>query len=191
MKRGALPLIAALGLAACGPSGGGSAADTPPPEPTWTYSVNVDEMRNERTYWAMLESSNAPELEFPYAGGSPVTLQIYKVEGDPPDNYPPRVQLQNGQFNCHGGSSYNSCYVAVKFDDAEPRVISAFEEECGKFQCLRFSWLDLQAGDVRSLIPDLRKAQTVVIELPLYNFGSYQYRFHTAGLDWADATDRQ
>lgn len=160
------------------------------PAPSWIYSVTNDGMRGKKTFWAELAATNHPELEFPYSGGSPLLLQLYKVQGDSyPDNFAPRLVLSNGQYDC--ASSSRSCYVSVKVDENPVEEVQAVEIDCGSSRCLNIHNDPYGKKSQVSFIETLRSARRVIFEVPLYKFGSYQYEFNTAGLKWSKTTDHQ
>lgn len=161
-------------------------------EPTWQYGIATDKMRGDKVYWADLRSSNQPELDFPYAGGSPVVLSLSKLAGDPhPDNRNPNLVLANGQFDCSSYSGSESCSISMKVDDKPVVELHAVEADCGSDQCLILHNDPGGPKAEESVIAALRGSKRVTIEVPLYHFGSYQYEFNTAGLNWAKETDRQ
>lgn len=185
-------LLASLGaLTACDSSQTNSAQLNEEPataSPSWQYEESVDEMRNRRHWTATLVSSNAPQLDFPYEGGSPITLELLRWD-NPPDSFSPTFALQNGQFNCHGSS--NACYVTVKFDDNPPEDVRAVKLDCGSDQCLRlFRDMDLESGaEPKPILDSIREAKTLIVEAPLYQYGAFQYRFAVAGLNWPSAAE--
>lgn len=163
-----------------------------PAKPTWTYGITEDKMRGNGTYWAQLKSSNQPELDFPYEGGSPITLQIVKQKGDPhPDNYAPELILTNGQFDCSGLQYPNRCYVSVKADDQPVELLLGSSDDCGSARCLGLQNDPSGAKVNVSFVETIRAAKRLTIEVPLYRYGSYQYEFDVAGLNWSKETDRQ
>ena len=93
----------------------------------------------------------------------------------------PAVTLKNGQFDCKGGDDFNSCALAIKADNGQVFSMTAVEFKCDPAKCL---WLRPAHRGKLTLIPILRTANNVTIELPLYGNGSYQYRFHVAGFKW-------
>jgi hypothetical protein len=163
-------------------------------KPVWKYSEHVDKMRGHISWTATLKSSNRPELEFPYEGGSPTYLRLSKLQGDPSDNYGPEIVLENGQFDCSLYGGGNSCLITVKVDDEKPRDLRGVSSDCGSAKCLRlFDEAAIeQGGQVYQPVIDMfRRSKHVTIELPLYQYGSYQYEFDTQNLQWARQTDRR
>lgn len=163
-------------------------ADTPQ-APTWQYDESRDEMRGSVYSTATLQSMNQPDLKFPYEGGSPVYLRLSK-SSDEPGEYAPEVVLENGQFDCaaYGGEG-NSCLITIKADDQKPYDIRGVEVDCGSAKCMRlFDEQAVEQADdahIYSRVFDvLKKSRKLTIELPLYEYGSYQYQFNVRNLHW-------
>lgn len=146
-------------------------------EPTWERSVVHDAMRNQDTVVLQLRSLNAPNLPFPYRGGSPVHMNLGKI-GDRILPEEPYLTLDRGQFDCKGDIDFaDRCNVAVKVDDGEVFYLKATAETCGPSQCLNLG----RGPHSLSLMAQLKSAKRVTIEVPLYKFGSYQYQFNASG----------
>lgn len=184
--------VGVLFLSACGQSPPQQANDAElshAAKPTWVYGESIDKMRGEKWFYAELQSSNQPELESPYSGGSPLTLQFSKLQGEThPDNYAPRLVLSNGQYDCSGSGHGNSCMITAKADDQKPVELHAVETDCGDAKCLVLHNDPYGPLSGKSVIGMLRKTNRLIIEVPLYRFGSFQYEFDTAGLDWSEDT---
>ena len=159
------------------------------PAPTWTYDEYRDEMRGTRSWSATLESSNRPMLQFPYEGGSSVSLRLSKTEGDGGD-YAPELVLENGQFDCSQYSNEaTSCLITIKADAGKPYDLRGVQTECGSAKCMRiYDENAFESGNGSGIHTNVvnvfRTAKRVTIELPLYEYGSYQYQFDTDGLNW-------
>lgn len=65
------------------------------------------------------------------------------------------------------------------------------EDAADRVRLLEMAAVLLLLGGTESVIVALRGSKRVVIEVPLYHYGSYQYEFNTAGLRWSKETDRQ
>lgn len=174
-----------------------STPTTRPASPVWEYTNGEDDMRNQRWWEASLQSENAPELDFPYQGGSPVWLVLHNKEGDPPDNSSPTLVLEKGQYDCHSYDYSNLCVISVSIDGGEPIELTGARDDCGKNQCLdltRRAEDEVGPGGVdthaESVVSIIRRAKTLTIEVPLYRFGFFQYHFKPAGLVFAPQTDR-
>jgi hypothetical protein len=61
----------------------------------------------------------------------------------------------------------------VKVDDQPLLYLQANASRCGENQCLDVS--------AEQLLQKLPTAKTIIAELPIYNFGAFQYRFSTSG----------
>jgi hypothetical protein len=183
-------ILGAVLLSNCG----APASESPEPLKTnpaarasWNYSTTSDEMRGTSTRWAELNSSNAPHLDFPYAGGSPVVLQLFKGGGDIETNI--RLLLANGQFAC-SGSAGRTCSLTIKVDDEKPQEIRGIEDECGSHTCLRLGADLFNQEHPPAVLALIQSADNLVIEVPLYDFGPYQYKFATSELRWEKEAER-
>jgi len=187
--------VGVLLLSACGqsaPQQGSEAEISQVAKPTWVYGESIDKMRGEKWFYAELQSSNQPDLGSPYSGGSPLTLQFSKLQGETyPDNYAPRLILSNGQYDCSSYGHPNSCSITAKADNQKPIELLGVESDCGDAKCLILNNDPSGPLSGKSVIPLLRKANRLIVEVPLYRFGSYQYEFNTAGLDWSEDTDHR
>jgi hypothetical protein len=154
----------------------------------WSYTSSTDKMRGTTTYYASRYSYNEPNLEFPYQGGSPLELELWRYKGNN-DPYPdePVLSLSKGQFDCRS----DGCILAMKFDAGPLFYRKATQTDCGSEQCLNIS-LDGMSPDPRNkpLMKRARMANVLTIEVPIWHYGSYQYEFHVAGLKWPDTPGR-
>jgi hypothetical protein len=145
----------------------------PVPGPFWQYRVYRDDMSGETTQIATVDSVNAADLDFPYAGGSPLTLQ---VTTDAHDYKTVSLILKRGQFDCG-----DRCNIAIKADNRPMQWLHGHESTCGKYSCLMLS---KDYGDDKS--PEAFDAvqsagSRFEASVPLYQFGDYHYVFNTTG----------
>ena len=139
------------------------------PVSKWTYSEDTDKMRGTKTTYAMIESENALEFGFPYAGGN-ATLVLRKRATDGLN-----VVLEiKGQFTCN---SFNDETVAVKFDSGSIERYGCSEPADGSTGVLFING----AG---RFVAKLKKAKSVIIEAQFYQQGRQQMQFDVAGLEW-------
>ena len=133
-------------------------------------------MRGTTTYYANLYSHNQPTLQFPYQGGSPLQLSFWRDKGSS-DPYPfePTLILRNGQFDC---SSVDGCMLAMKLDDGPMFYRKASNLDCGENKCLTIS-LNGTLADAPDtpLMKRARTGKVLVIEVPIWRYGNYQYEF--------------
>jgi len=137
----------------------------------WSYSESRDDMRNRTDKFAEVVSDNEQAFDFPYNGGSHVTLRLQKFRSNNTDAI---FQVDKGQFVCH---SYSGGQIAVKFDNGPIR----------KFGCN-----DPNDGDTSvifveppgSFLAALKRSSTVTLEAEFYQEGVRQFTFKTKGLKW-------
>lgn len=145
----------------------------PPPKPAtaWEYSTAKDEMRGTEKFYAVLKSSNQVELDFPYQGGSTLTLAVRKYGKDPTDVL---LFIDKGQVTCH----MDGCDLAVKFDDEPVSSVHAHEATGGSTNAM---FLDYPT----TFIKKMKSSKHLIIEVPVYQAGDKQFKLETAALEWA------
>lgn len=176
-------LATALIIGGCGNRAESQPAPIAPPQlptslPTssesgWDYSTSKDEMRKTEIHMAKLSSSNVIELEFPYAGGSNLSIVIIKRSGE---KSKAMLMLSNGQLSC---VSQDGCRIEVKFDDQQVGGIHVSPAGNG-FTDTLFVDKDWDTAFVRKL----KTTNDLIIEVPVYRGGLRQFKFRTAGLKW-------
>lgn len=150
------------------PSGDAAPADAAPAS-NWTYFDNKDEVRNKTDHFAAVTSDNSVEFDFPYGGGSTLTMTVRKSAAHGEDVY---FRISSGQFVC----GIEECRGAISFD--------------GKSESLSLSEPDDNSSDVlfatygAGIIGKLKAAKRTVVELPFYQEGDRQFVFQTKGLIW-------
>jgi hypothetical protein len=89
-----------------------------------------------------------------------------------PDGVGVNVSMEGGgQVSCH------DCEVRVKFDDKQPSFIPADGSNDGSADYLFFE-------NDAALATKLRGAQTMTVEIPLYDEGDPAVTFDVSGLTW-------
>lgn len=137
----------------------------------WRYNEDTDQMRNTKSYWAMLASENSVDFDFPYNGGSTLKMELRKSAKYGNDIY---FTISKGQFSC----GYDGCRATIKFDNGKPQKISLVEAGDADMTTL------FLAGKAGNLAAKIKKSKTMMIELNFYQEGSRQFLFHTEGLQW-------
>lgn len=137
----------------------------------WRYNEDTDQMRNTKSYWAMLTSENSVDFDFPYNGGSTLKMELRKSAKYGNDIY---FTISKGQFSC----GYDGCHATIKFDDGKPQKISLVGAADGDMTTLFLS------GKASNLAAKIKKSKTMMIELHFFQEGSRQFLFHTEGLQW-------
>lgn len=184
MKR--IPLLALLVLTSCEQPNSTSenqVTASPSPVSAWNYRIYDDAMRKKRTWIANITASNPAQLEFPYFGGTSATIELVQGHYDHPENQQPMLILSNGQLDCS-----TECYLSVKFDDSEVFDSVGTKTNCGEDQCVNLNIRqDIDTfGTPASFGFHKRMARSkkMIIETPIYGFGTHQFEFSTAGLVW-------
>lgn len=77
----------------------------------WDFRTSIDEVSGKSIKSATLNSSNSVEFDFPYNGGS---IGSIRVRNHPRFGKDIIFDVSKGQILC---SSYNGCFVTVRFDD--------------------------------------------------------------------------
>ena len=147
---------------------GPSTAGNPPPS-NWTYSDDVDQMRGTKTHFASISSETELQFGFPYDGGK-ATLTIRQR---PTDGLNIFLQIK-AQFLC---SQFNNETVAAKFDNLPIENYSCSEPSDGSTGFL------FVRGASR-FVSHLKKAKTLTLEAPFYQYGRRQMAFDVRGLVW-------
>ena len=137
----------------------------------WRYNEDTDQMRNTKSYWAMLNSENSVDFDFPYNGGSTLKMGLRKSAKYGNDIY---FTISKGQFSC----GYDGCRATIKFDDGKPQKISLVGAADGDMTTLFLS------GKASNLAAKIKKSKTMMIELHFFQEGSRQFLFQTEGLQW-------
>jgi hypothetical protein len=142
----------------------------PSPPSDWDYSESFDQVRNATIYHASLESENAADFDFPYQGGSKLTMT---VRWHPKYGQDVIFKISKGQFVC----GVEDCSGTINFGSG-PQTISLSEPTDNSSDTLFIS-------DASDVIDQLKKTKRVVVELPFYQEGNRQFTFEmTSFLAW-------
>lgn len=147
-----------------------AAIDTPPQAATgWSYTTSQDQLRGSAIYRASIDSQNSAYFDFPYGGGSTLTMTVRKHPSYGTDVI---FDISKGQFICH----VDDCAGTINFGDG-PETIGLIEPEDNSSDTLF-------ASDAEDVIAKLKKAKKVIVELPFYQEGNRQFTFAAAPLTW-------
>lgn len=136
----------------------------------WQYYEKKDEMSEKTLYLASCISTNTHDFDFPYKGGSYLSLNVRNMDGKN-DVF---LQISKGQVM----SSYSSNeYVRFKFDGGEP-VTYYFNSSSDGDHTYAFL---VQAN---SLIKKIKGAKEIKIDIPIYKEGRPVFNFDVTGLQW-------
>lgn len=140
---------------------------------TWKISTSKDEMRGSTDTFASIESDNEVEFEFPYHGGSTLSIVVRESQKFGTDVY---LLTSDGQFigNAFDGSNY----VTIKFEDG-PLQKYYFDDAADGSTNVIFLRKE------KELIAKFKTAKKIMIEAPFFDSGSKQFTF-TVGkpLEW-------
>lgn len=140
---------------------------------TWKISTSKDEMRGSTDTFASIESDNEVEFEFPYHGGSTLSIVVRESQKFGTDVY---LLISDGQFigNAFDGSNY----VTIKFEDG-PLQKYYFNDAADGSTNVIFLRKE------KELIEKFKTAKKIMIEAPFFDSGSKQFTF-TVGkpLEW-------
>ncbi len=137
----------------------------------WYYSSSKDEMRNEEINHAGILSNNKHDFNFPYNGGSRLSINLRHKE----NNNDIFFDVTKGQIPCLTG-----CTAKVKFDDKPIQNIQLVGTNDGTTTTVFISG----GKSVLSFSRNLKSSKKVTIELLFFHEGERQFTFDTSGLDW-------
>lgn len=141
------------------------------PKPNWFYEEREDKMTGAKKYYAICESTNQIDFDFPYNGGSTMGIQVRNMgQGNEV-----LITISKGQFM----SNYdNSEFLRAKFDDEQPMNLSYSEPSDGSSDVIFIS-------SANKFIAKLKTAKKLMLEAPFYNSGRQIGEFNLEGLEWA------
>lgn len=162
-------------LASATVSGANTVTSTPEnrviEQSNWSYDRRRDEVRNRDVVTASIRSENSANLDFPYQGDNYLNLTIRK---HPEYGLDVVIQVDKGQILCHSYSE--PCKGMMNIDGRAERL--SFVESADNDSSAVF--VRYPAG----LVKKMKKAKSVIIELPFYRNGNVQFKFDSKGLEW-------
>lgn len=138
----------------------------------WKYDTSKDEMRNTTTKYASNISQNVVSFDFPYNGGSQLSIVLRKTGNDTDI----MLMISKGQFLC----SIRECEAAFKFDSGNIQSITMAESSSHDSDLLFVAYDKTK----QKLINQMKSSQKLTIELPFYQEGNRQFTFNLDGLEW-------
>lgn len=138
----------------------------------WSYSKKHDDVRNGDIVTASSRSTNSIDLDFPYAGGTWLTVTVRKHPAWGTDVY---FSINQGQLICH--SYDDGCYATVRFDD-DPAKRFYLNEPSDNSSDTVF------VRGAQGFINKLAKAKKLVVELEFYKSGRPQFTLDVSHLHW-------
>jgi hypothetical protein len=130
----------------------------------WSYFDSSDQVRGSTIYHAAIDSENSAYFDFPYGGGSTLTMTVRKHPSYGDDVI---FKISKGQILCH----VYSCEGTINFGSG-PESIGLSEPDDNSSDTLF-------AQDGLSIINRLKSAKKVIVELPFYQEGNRQFIFET------------
>ena len=134
-------------------------------EKTWDYQTQVDEMNDSKSKFASLVSDNIISFDFPYEGGSDLSITIRYTKKWGTDVY---ITISKGQFICNEYNGTNS--VRVRFDNGKAMKFSTTEPSDGSSNMVFLS-------NPKKFINLAKKAKRILIEAPFYEEGNQVFTF--------------
>lgn len=151
-------------------SAAGEDTQSQAPECNWSYYSKVDEMTDKTCYWAICCATNSVDFDFPYEGGSTMSLQFIK---SPRYGKNAGLKISKGQFDC----GYEGCTIRVRVDGGKVKSFSCSQAANGNLN-------SIVIDSYPKFISMIRKAKTIKIEAPFFNSGTQVFTFNVSGLEW-------
>lgn len=136
---------------------------------TWSYTESVDEMTEVTNYFATCQSTNEVEFEFPYAGGSHLSLVVRNMGKKNEILF----SISNGQFN----SGIDGQKITLKVDGGEPFKVNCNGANDGSMDVLFVS-------NASNLLEKIKAAKTLKVQVEFFQEGDKTFDFDVAGLQW-------
>ena len=136
---------------------------------TWKITTSKDEMRGSTDTFASIESDNEVEFEFPYNGGSTLSIVVKESQKSGTNVY---LSISSGQFEGHAFDGSN--YVTIKFDEEPLKKYHFSNESCDESSgSMDVIFLKKE----QDLIEKFKTAKKIMIEAPFFDSGSKQFTF--------------
>lgn len=146
-----------------------SSAKDAPPASDWSYSQQKDDLRGATDYYAEVTSENEVNFDFPYSGGSRLSMTVRNSKAYGDDVI---FRISDGQFIC----GIYDCKGMISFD-GKPESLTLVPPEDHDSKTLFAKY----AGGITK---KLKAADKVVVELQFYQEGNRQFTFNSSGLEW-------
>lgn len=132
----------------------------------WSHTSAKDEMTDAMSYWHSLISDDCAEFDFPYQGGSYLTITCRYMAKYGTDVL---LNISKGQMN---GSEYDGTnYIRVRFDDEKAQKWYYNESSDGSNETVFLR-------NPQKFIKKCQSAKKILIEQEFYNNGVHQFHFH-------------
>lgn len=141
-----------------------------PTQNNWQSNTSTDEMRGTRSNTVMNESINKVNFEFPYNGGSNLTLMVRNKAGEKDVI----ITISKGQFLC---GLMDGCEIGFKFDNNPVQSITMVGTDSHDSDVLFIKY----PKTANQIIQNIKKSKKVIIEPKFYQEGSKQFTFNLEG----------
>lgn len=138
----------------------------------WIYDITKDEMRKTETKFAFTQSLNTVNFDFPYGGGSNLTLSLRKKD----NSQDIMLIISKGQFVC----GIQKCEAIFKFDDKPLKTITMVGSDTHQSDTLFIAYDKTES----EIIKQIKLSKKLVIEVKFYREGSKQFTFDVSNLNW-------
>lgn len=136
----------------------------------WTYSNEVDEMTDKKSYFAECTSLNVVNFDFPYEGGSTLSIVVRK---SPKFGISVYLRISSGQFNV----GIDGCTIRVRANGKRVRSLGCSEAADGSTDVI---FID----STSKFISLLKKSHSLKIEAPFFQYGYQVFSFEVKDLKW-------
>jgi len=145
-------------------------------ESNWKVVVSKDEMRNKELKWLAVRSENNADLKFPYDGENRLQLDILDSKTGTPRVF---LTIDKGQYDC----GRYGCDVFVKFGEnsVQKMDVSIHDVQGTDGTILAFY------GNSAAFLENIKKFNSITIEVPFYRNGTRQFKFNTTGFSEAES----
>lgn len=135
----------------------------------WDYSETTDEMTDAVTYFAVNESTNEVDFDFPYNGGSKLSVNI-RNKGKKNEII---FSISKGQFN----AGIDGQALTIRIDEG-----SAFKVNCSVSN--DGSSDILFVNNPSKLLASIKSAKTMKVQAEFFQEGLKTFDFNVEGLEW-------
>jgi len=135
----------------------------------WKYTSTYDKMSADSSFFATAQSKDLIYLDFPYDGGSSLSLTI-RLSDNKLNAY---IRISKGQFN----SLYRTDYVNVKVDDQEARRYKVLKSNDNSSDLLFIE-------NEKAFLKAIKGSSTLLIEPTFYSHGSHVFEFNMSNFKW-------
>lgn len=142
----------------------------------WEVIINKDEMRQQEKKWLAVRSENNADLQFPYDGENHLQLDILDSKTNEPRIF---FTIDKGQYDC--GRYGCDAYIKFGANPVQHIELSIHDVQGTDGKILAFH------GNTAAFITNIRKFNSIIIEIPFYRNGTRQFKFNTAGFTEAES----